>query len=230
MTSYQRERATLYRNLGGFFEDATRETGAGAQTLAHVTWGSGLIDFDNDGDRDIFIARGHLHDNIEQFDDSTTYRARNVLLRNTGSEAFVDCSDQCGDGLAMAMSSRGSAMDDLDNDGDIDAVIVNSRQKPTILRNETPRVNHWIAIHLQGVRSNRDGVGCRVKVISGDLVQIDEVHSGRGYQSDYGRRLHFGLGSRDRIDRIEVRWLGGDVDVLENLSADRILTITEGVQ
>ncbi|MEE8452693.1 MAG: VCBS repeat-containing protein, partial [Thermoguttaceae bacterium] len=110
MTSYQRERTTLYRNFGdGFFEDATRETGAGAETLAHVTWGSGLVDFDNDGHRDIFIARGHLHDNIEQFDDSTTYLARNVLLRNTGNEKFVDCSDRCGDGLAIALSSRGAA-------------------------------------------------------------------------------------------------------------------------
>ena len=229
MTSYQRERATLYRNFGdGFFEDATRETGAGARTLAHVTWGTGLVDFDNDGDRDIFIARGHLHDNIDQFDDSTTYLARNILLRNTGDEKFVDCSDGCGEGLATALSSRGAAFDDLDNDGDIDAVVVNSRQKPTILRNETPAANHWIAIRLQGVRANRDGVGSRVKVISGDLIQVAEVHSGRGYQSDYARRLHFGLGGRERIDRIEVRWLGGGVDVLENLSADRILTITEG--
>ncbi|KKL05049.1 hypothetical protein LCGC14_2609930, partial [marine sediment metagenome] len=138
MTSYQRERATLYKNFGdGFLEDMTRETGAGAGTLPHVTWGNGLVDFDNDGDRDIFIALGHLHDNVESFDDTTTYFAQNVLLVNLGDGTFVDRSQRCGDGLAVELSSRGTAFDDLDNDGDVDIVIVNSRQGPTILLNET---------------------------------------------------------------------------------------------
>ena len=95
-------------------------------------------------------------------------------------------------------------------------------------RNDSTGGNHWIQIRLRGVRSNRDGVGARVKVVSGDLTQIDEVHSGRGYQSHFGSRLHFGLGPRDRVDRVEVRWLGGGVDVLENPGVDRLLSITEG--
>jgi hypothetical protein len=229
MTSYQTELATLYENLGGgFFNDVTRVTGAGEGTLVEVTWGNGLADFDNDGDRDLFIAAGHLNDNVEKYTDLTTYYAPNILLMNTGDGKFVDVSDECGDGLAVKLASRGAAFDDLDNDGDIDAVILNTRREPTILRNESATGNHWIQIRLRGVKSNRDGVGAHVKVVAGDLRQIDEVHSGQGYQSHYGMRLHFGLGGRDRIDRIEVHWIGGGVDVLENVAVDRLLTITEG--
>ncbi|MHC4324015.1 MAG: FG-GAP repeat domain-containing protein, partial [Planctomycetota bacterium] len=128
VTSYQRDLATLYRNLGdGTFEDVTRVAGAGDGTLPHVTWGNGFADFDNDGDRDIFIACGHLHDNIELFDNVTSYHVQNILLENAGGEKFVNISGKCGDGLAANISSRGAGFDDLDNDGDIDAVILNSR-------------------------------------------------------------------------------------------------------
>ena len=227
-TSYQGQLALLYRNLDrGSFEDVTLATGAGAGTLRHVTWGTGLVDFDNDGDHDIFVACGHLQDNIEAFDDTSSYLARNVVLMNTGKGKFVDVSDQCGDGLAVKLSSRGAAFDDLDNDGDVDAVILNSRREPTILRNDSPPENHWIQVRLQGTKTNRDGIGARVRVIAGDLKHVDEVHSGRGYQSHYGMRLHFGLGKHDRVDRIEVRWIGGGVDVLENVGVDRLVTIVE---
>jgi hypothetical protein len=116
----------------------------------------------------------------------------------------------------------------LDGDGDVDVVVVNSRCKPTILRNDSPNANHWIQIRLRATRSNRDGVGARVKVVAGDLTQIDEVHSGRGYQSHYGTRLHFGLGHRDRIDRIEVRWIGGEVDVFRAVDVDQFITLADG--
>jgi len=229
LTSYQRQFASLYRNIqDGFFEDVTHLTGAGAGTHPHVTWGNSFVDFDNDGDRDIFVACGHIQDNVELYDDTSTYLARNILQMNTGNGKFINVSDQCGDGLAAEFSSRGAAFDDLDNDGDVDAVILNSRREPTILRNDSPTKNHWIQIRLRGVKTNRDGVGARVKVTAGDLTQIDEVHSGRGYQSHYGTRLHFGLAGHDRVDRIEVSWIGGGVDVLENVAADRLVTITEG--
>jgi len=229
VTSYQHQFATLYRNLGkGLFQDVTRMTGAGAGTFAHVTWGTGFVDFDQDGDRDLFIARGHLQDNVERYDDTTSYHTRNLVLMNDGKGKFVNVSDQCGDGLDVKLSSRGAAFGDLDNDGDIDVVILNSRREPTILRNDSPAGNHWIQIRLRGAKTNRDGVGARVKVVAGDLTQIDEVHSGRGYQSHFGSRLHFGLGKRERVDRIEVRWIGGGTDVLKDIGADRLITITEG--
>jgi hypothetical protein len=229
MTSYQTELATLYENLEGvFFDDVTRLTGAGAETLVDVTWGNGLVDFDNDGDRDLFIACGHLNDNVEEFSDLARYQARNIILMNTGEGKFVNVSAEAGDGMAAKYSSRGAAFGDLDNDGDIDAVIVNSRREPTILRNDSPGANHWTKIRLRGVKSNRDGVGAHVKVVAGDLTQLAEVHSGQGYQSHFGMQLHFGLGKRDRIDSIEIRWIGGGVDVLQNVQVDRLLTIPEG--
>jgi hypothetical protein len=229
VTSYEDQLATLYRNLGdGMFEDVTMLTGAGAGTLPHVTWGNSFVDFDNDGDRDIFVACGHLQDNVELYDDTKAYQARNILLMNTGNGKFVDISDEAGDGMNVKMSSRGAGFDDLDNDGDIDVVILNSRGQPTILRNDSPSKGRWIQVRLRGTKSNRDGVGAHVKVIAGDLRLVDEVHSGRGYQSHYGMRLHFGLGNREKVDRIEVRWIGGGVDVLENISADKHVILAEG--
>jgi hypothetical protein len=228
-TSYQGQLALLYRNMGeGFFEDVTRRTGAGQGTMPHVTWGNTLVDFDNDGDRDIFVACGHLHDLVDKFDDTSDYLARNVLLMNSGDGHFVNVSDRAGDGLAVRRSSRGAGFDDLDNDGDVDVVVLNSRAGPTVLRNDSDTGNHWIQIRLRGTKTNRDGVGAHVRVVAGDLVLLDEVHSGRGYQSHYGTRLHFGLGRHATVDRVEVRWIGGGTDRIENLAVDRLWTITEG--
>jgi enediyne biosynthesis protein E4 len=229
MTSYQRQLTVLYENRGGiYFEDVTRQTGAGTDTYPQVTWGTGLIDLDNDGHRDLFIACGHLIDNVEEFDDTTRYHARNIVLWNNRQGRFVNVSDRAGDGLLVELSSRGAAFDDLDNNGLLDVVILNSRREPTILRNVSPATNHWVQIQLRGTQSNRDGIGARVTVTAGDLTQMSEVHSGRGYQSDYGKRLQFGLGQRDRIDRIQVNWIGGGVDVLHDLAVNQLLTIVEG--
>ncbi|MCP4260949.1 MAG: CRTAC1 family protein [Planctomycetes bacterium] len=229
VTSYEGQLATLYRNLGSsMFEDVTLITGAGASTLPHVTWGNSFVDFDNNGFRDIFIACGHLQDNVENYNDTTTYFAQNILLMNTGDGKFINISDNSGDGMKLKLSSRGAGFDDLDNDGDIDTVILNSRREPTILRNDSPSKGHWLQVRLRGVKTNRDGIGAHVKVVSGDLTLLDEVHSGRGYQSHYGMRLHFGLGSRKRVDRIEVRWIGGRIDVFKDIAVNQLLTLTEG--
>jgi len=228
-TSYQRQLATLYESKQGvYFEDVTRQTGAGADTYPHVTWGTGFVDFDNDGHRDLFIACGHLIDNVDQFDDTTSYLARNIVLQNLGQGRFVNVSDQCGDGLLPKLSSRGAVFGDLDNDGDLDVVILNSRREPTILRNESAAGHRWLQVQLRGTRSNRDGIGARVTVVAGDLTQIDEVHSGRSYQSDFGKRLHFGLGRRRTVDRVQVNWIGGGVDVIRNVQVNQVLTMVQG--
>jgi len=230
-TAYAADLATLRRNSGqGYFEDVTLITGAGQGTLQHVKWGCGIVDFDNDGHRDLFVACGHLLDNAELVEPGAEYMAKNVLLRNTGAGKFVNVSEQAGDGMQVKLSSRGAAFDDLDNDGRIDVVVVNSRREPTILRNVSPGGNHWLQLVLHGVKCNRDAVGARVTVVAVDLVQIDEVHSGRGYQGHFGSRLHFGLGKRERVDRIEIRWPGAGTDVVENVAADQLLTIRQGQQ
>ncbi len=228
-TSYQAELPVLFRNRGdGSFDDVTVPTGAGAGSFPYVKWGVGFVDFDNDGFRDLFIACGHLQDNIELWDDTTSYLCRPVLLRNTGDGKFVDVSDQAGDGLRVQVVGRGTVFDDLDNDGDIDVVILSSRRQAVVLRNDSPPGNHWLQIELRGRRTNRDGVGAHVRVVARQLAQLAEVHSGRSYQSHFGSRLHFGLGRHDRADRIEIRWLGGATQVLRNVRADQRIVVYEG--
>lgn len=228
MTDYQAEMPVLYRNLGdGLFEDATSAAGITNGLFPHVNWGPAFADFDNDGDRDIFIACGHF-DRIEEIDDRTALKIPNYVLMNTGDGTFVDVSNACGDGLKVVESSRGIGVDDLDNDGDLDVVVLNSNAPPTILRNESPRPNHWLQLRLEGAASNRGAVGARVRVVAGDLVQVDEVHSGRGYQSHFGSRLQFGLGSRAAVDRVEVRWPGGGNEVFRKIDVDQLVLLKEG--
>ncbi len=230
-TNYQGQLPMLLRNFGdGVFQDVTSVTNAGARCLPYVNWGAGFVDFDNDGHLDLYIANGHTEDNIELRDRSTAYKCPNLLLRNTGRGRFEDISSKAGDGMAPAAASRGTAFDDLDNDGDVDVVVLNSRDPPTVLRNmlaESGCRHHWLGVRLLGRRTNRDGIGAHVTVVAGNRRWLDEVHSGRGYQSHWGSQLHFGLGAVDRIDRIEVRWVGGRTDVFENIAVDRVVTLIE---
>lgn len=229
VTSYQSQLATLYRNRGsGTFEDVTQRIGAGLGSFNQVTWGCGLVDLDNDARRDIFFACGHLIDNIDSLDDTTSYLASPVVLWQTAEGRFVNVSASAGDGLQRKSVGRGACFEDLDNDGDLDVVILNSRREPTVLRNDSSNEHHWLQIQLIGTRANRDGVGAVVSVETDGLKQVAEVHSGRGFQSHFGSRLHFGLGTADRVDRVEVRWIGSGTQVLESPPVDcRILIIEE---
>jgi hypothetical protein len=229
MTSYARELPVVYRNLGGgLLEDVTSGSGMGTSALPHVTWGVGVADFDNDGFRDVFLACGHLQDNVELFDTSSSYELPNLLFRNLGDGRFADISTQCGDGMRLKRCSRGAGFDDLDNDGDIDVVVLNSRREPTVLRNDTDSGNHWLGVRLVGTATNRDGIGSRVIVTAGDSVQQAEVHGGRGYQGHFGTRLHFGLGRQAHVDHIDVRWHGGVTERYPGVAADRIVSLTQG--
>jgi hypothetical protein len=229
-TSYSEQLPALYRNTGrGYFEEVTAQAVPGSSLVPYINWGVNFGDFDNDGILDLFVANGNTQDNLKGYSAIASYEAPNAMLRGTGGGKFVDVSDQCGDGLAPRYSSRGSAADDLDNDGRLDVVVLNARTHPTILRNESPRAGkHWIQIELRGVKSNRDGVGAHVYVTAAGRTQLKEVHSGRGYQSHFGSRLHFGLGHAERVEAIEVRWIGGHVDRFQDLGVDQRVLLVEG--
>jgi enediyne biosynthesis protein E4 len=205
----------------------TLPTGAGAGTYQRVNWGAGLVDFDNDGDLDLFIANGHIHDNLDAFDDNTSYRQLNQVLENRGGR-FVDVSIECGDGLKPLYSSRGACFEDFDNDGRIDVVVLNSRELPTVMENRTGR-KQLDSNRTDWPQRQSDGVGARVSVITADnRTQVAEVHSGRGYQSHFGSRLHFGLGKQQHVARVEVRWIGGGRDVVLDLPVNQRVQIREG--
>ena len=238
-TTFQGEMPTLYRNSGqGYFEDVTVRSQVGASATNAVTWGTGIVDFDNDGYPDIFMASGHLMDNIRQQDASQTYASGNFVLRNRGDGVFEDVTDQAGDGLAVVAVSRGTAFADLDNDGRVDGIVLNSGGQVTLLRNETETDHDWLQVRLRGIRSNPDGVGARVVVESGERRWVQEVHCGRGYQSHHGMWLHFGLGDlsgRDgvadepaTVDRLTVHWIGGPPDTHDDVPVNRRITLVQG--
>ncbi len=228
VTEYSAQMPMLFRNRGhGIFDDVTRLAQAGTKSFPHVKWGTALVDLDNDGDRDLFIANGHFLTKIRQIDGQTDFRVANTLCLNQGGKTFIDVSDRCGDGLAPVESSRGVAFDDLDNDGDLDGVVLNVNSGPTVMENRSQTNHHWVQILLSGTQSNRDGVGARVRVAAGALVQTAEVHSGRGYQSHFGTRLHFGIGTANRVDRMEIRWPSERRELFRNVAANQLIILTE---
>ena len=218
----------LYRNLGdGSFEDATFLGKIGYQTFHVSGFGTRFIDYNNDGARDIFVANGHVLDNIHLFHEKTTYAEPKIVFRNTGG-TFENVTAHLGADLSRPRVSRAAAFGDYDNDGDIDVLINNNGQAAELLRNDGGNRNHWLQVRLIGTKSNRDGVGARVKVTAGDLVQYEQQKGGMSYQAAHDPRLHFGFGERTRVDRIEIRWPSGAVDEITDVDVDRVVVVKEG--
>ena len=204
-----------------------------ARRLSYATFhmsgfGTRFMDYDNDGARDLFMANGHVLDNIERYHAGTQYAEPKLMFRNTGQGIFENVSDRLGPDFQLARVSRGAAVGDFDNDGDLDILVSNNGQAPQLLRNDGGNANHWLEILLIGTKSNRDGVGARVKVSAGDLVLYDQRKGGMSYQSAQDPRLHFGLGQRSRIDAVEIIWPSGMVTRLSNLKSDQIVAVKEG--
>ena len=228
VSNFQRETNTLYHNEGsGFFADVTTLAGIGEVTYSYLGWGIAFFDYDNDGYKDIFVANGHVLDNITEVDRSTTYPQRNLLFRNLGDGTFEDVSNQSGIGLSLQKVSRAAAFGDYDNDGDLDILVTNWNQTADLLRNEYGNLNNWIQIDVVGTKSNKSGIGTRIKLIIGDSKQYQEVQSGGSYLSFNDLRAHFGVGNAKKIDLIEIHWPSGHVDQYENLAVNYRFVATE---
>jgi len=218
----------LYRGMPeGLFEDVATMTGLGVQNR-HVEWGGGFPDLDNDGRPDIFYVTGNVYPEVERQLPQYTHRGPRIVFRNIDGTRFTDVSAVSGDGATVPHSSRGAAFGDIDNDGDIDVLIMNMNEPPSLLRNQYSGRNGWIEIQLEGVKTNPQGIGATVIVTTGDSTQAQAVLSQSSYASHNDVRLHFGLGSRTSVDQIEVRWPSGIVDALKDVKGRQILKIREG--
>lgn len=209
-TTFQEEMPVLYRAAAeGIFEDATNLARIDRALNNHVNWGCGAVDFDNDADNDIFLACGHFLENLRFIDDRTTVNTPNFLLANDGHGRFVNVSGSAGNGLKLQLSSRGAAFDDLDNDGDVDVVILNANGPPSLLRNDLLTPNRSLQITLIGTQCSRDAVGAVARLTAGGSTQVAVQLAGRGYESGYARRLHFGTRQATQ-GMLEVQWPSGD--------------------
>jgi enediyne biosynthesis protein E4 len=226
-THFADDTSVLYENNGkGDFTDVTLKSGLGVETR-FVCWGAGIADFDNDGLPDLFIAAGQVYPELEKKAHLFPYRNPRILFRNLGNTKFEELFDEAGPAIAAPHSSRGCAFGDFDNDGDLDIVIMNMNEPPSLLRNDTSGRNHWLKVQLQATVSNRSAIGARVTARYGGRFQLQEVISQSSFLSVNDRRLHFGLGTEASAD-LEVRWPNGTKQTFTKVAANHLVVIREG--
>jgi hypothetical protein len=229
VTHFSDEYAALFRNDGDMnFTDVSYASGIAPPTTPYIGWGDAFFDFDNDGWPDLFLVNGHVYPQVDSLDIIGKYREPKLLFLNQSSGTFKDVSKLVGPAIQIPQVSRGVAVGDLFNNGRLDIVIENLEGRPMILQTQGGRANHWISFELEGTKSNRLGLNARVKATAGDLVQTDEVISGGSYLSQNDLRIHFGLGDRQRVDRVEIFWPTGKTEILTNLAADHFYHAKEG--
>lgn len=230
VTTFSQDHFTLYHNSGKrLFFDVSGETGIASATHQFLGWGTFFADFDNDGWLDLFTANGHVYPEAEKAKGAIErYTQRPLLFRQSAPGTFTEIALRAGIASVPVYSSRGAAFADFDNDGDLDIVYTNMGAAPILLENVTARVHHWVTIKTIGTRSNRDGIGARLKLTAGGLVQYGAVRSGESYLSGNDPRVHFGLGRIGKIDELEIRWPSGQVEKIGSVPVDRILTVEEG--
>jgi hypothetical protein len=233
-TNFAGDTPSLYHNLGGAnFEDATYQAGLGRHTQ-YLGWGCGFFDMDNDGWPDILICNGHVYPEVELLKTEAGYAQRKLLYKNLRNGRFDDVSYDAGPAISDPSPSRGCAFGDFDNDGDVDVVVNTVNDFPQLLRCDSRTGNRWIKVKLIGTKSNRSGIGARLRCVTqppGETKphqQIDEVRSGGGYLSQNDLRVHFGLGQAGQVDLLEIKWPSGIVDTLKDIAANQIIFIKEG--
>ena len=226
-TNFAQDYTTVYTNEGnGLFRDGSRRAGTLAAIGPNLGWGVGLVDIDNDGMLDLFVANGHVYPDVSKTGTSS-YLQRKELLMNVGQGRLRRLPAVEGGGLRILKSSRGAAFGDYDNDGDSDILIVNMDDRPTLLRNDSDS-GRWITLRLIGSRSNRDGIGAKVTALAGGRRRLTVVRSGGSYISHNDMRVHFGLGSATTVDRLTIRWPSGQVDSVSDLVANQFYVAREG--
>jgi hypothetical protein len=233
-TNFAGDTPSLYHNLGGAnFEDTTFQSGLGKHTQ-YLGWGCGFFDFDNDGWTDILICNGHVYPEVEQLKTEAGYTQRKLLYQNLRNGRFDDVSYDAGPGISEPVAARGCAFGDFDNDGDLDIVVNTVNDFPQLLRCDSRTDNNWIKIKTIGTKSNRSGIGARVKCVTlspGEPKphqQIDEVRSGGGYFSQNDLRVHFGVGKAEKVELLEIRWPSGLVETLKAIKANQVIFVKEG--
>ena len=227
-TNFEQDTSTLYHNRGdGTFDDVTFPAGLGVNT-SFVGWGTGFLDFDNDGRPDIFMANGHVYPEVDHGLGDTAFKQRKILYRNRGDGTFEDVSLRSGSGILLKRSSRGVGFGDLFNTGQTDIVINNMNDTPTLLHNYMPSTRHVLTVKLVGKQPNSFAIGARITVSIGTRRMFNEVRSGGSYLSQNDLRLRFGLGDAKAVDTVEIRWPDGHVDTLKKIAADQMIAVAYG--
>ena len=226
-TNFADDTNVLYHNDGkGNFDDVTIRTGLGVETR-YVGWGAGIVDLDNDGFPDIFVATGSVYPEVEKKNPAYPFRTPRLVFRNLGDGRFEELIEEAGSGISDPHPSRGCAFGDFDNDGDVDVLVWNMNEPPSLLRNDVTGGGHWLKVQLIGVKSNRSAIGTRVTTRYGSRQQAQEMTAQSSFYSVNDKRLHFGLGAETSA-HLTVRWTNGQTESFSNVAADQLVVIREG--
>lgn len=226
-THFSDDTNVLYRNDGkGNFDDVTIRSGLGVETR-YVGWGAGMVDLDNDGLPDLFLVTGSVYPEVEQKLPAYPFKTPRLVFRNLGDGRFEELIDEAGPGVAAVHASRGCAFGDFDNDGDVDILVMNMNEPPSLLRNDVSGHGHWLKVLLNGVKSNRSAIGARVTARYGGRTQAQEVTAQSSFYSANDRRLHFGLGPATFAD-LTIRWPSGATEQIPRVEAGQLVVIREG--
>ena len=229
VTDFALDNTPLYRNGGNWdFQEVSYAAGVGLPSLPWVKWGIAFVDLDNDGWLDLFTVNGHVYPQADQLPSRAKYREPKLVQFNQGDGTFCDASEQSGPAILEPRVSRGLAVGDLFNDGNMDLVVEDLAGKPMVIRNRGISGRHWVSFELAGQKSNRMAIGAQLKLVAGGMTQTEEIHSGGSYLSQSDTRVHFGLGNATSIDRLEIRWPSGKVETFSALGADKFYSVLEG--